>query len=135
MFMQVSMTMRIMAGFALAALTAAPALAHHSFAMFDRQKSATLEGTVREFEWTNPHGFVQLVVKNPTTGKEEEWSLELNSVNRLARNGWTKTSLKAGDKAVAVIHPLLDGTVGGQLITITVDGRHMSNGVDGPPSA
>jgi hypothetical protein len=134
--MQIFMKMRTIAGFAatVAALTAAPAFAHHAGAMFDKDKNATLEGTVREFEWTNPHGWVQLMVRNPATGKEVEWSLELNSVNRLVRNGWTKSSLKAGDRAAAVIHPLRDGTNGGQLISITVGGHEMLNGVDGRPA-
>jgi hypothetical protein len=121
--MRISKTMRVMAGLAVAAVAAAPAHAHHSYAMFDKQKSVTLDGTIKEFQWTNPHSWVQLVVKDPATGKDLEWSLELNSPNRLVRDGWTRTSLKPGDKAVAVMHPLTDGTTGGQLVSITVNGQ------------
>src|SRR5579872_6692784 len=125
--MQASMKMRALAGLAMAALTAAPAFAHHSFAMFDRQKNVTLSGAVKEFQWTNPHCWVQLVVKDPATGKDVEWSLEGLGPNGLSRRGWTRTSMKPGDQAVAVIHPLLDGTPGGQLVTITVGGQQLVN--------
>jgi hypothetical protein len=125
--MPVSMKMGAMASFAMAALTAAPAFAHHSFAMFDREKNTTVEGTIKEFQWTNPHCWVQLVVRDPATGKEVEWSLEGNGPNGLSRRGWTRTSLKPGDKAVVVIHPMRDGTLGGQLVTVTVDGQQMVN--------
>jgi hypothetical protein len=125
--MRVSVKMRVMAGFAMAVLTAAPAFAHHSFAMFDRQKNVTLTGAVKEFQWTNPHCWVQLVVKDPATGKDVEWSLEGLGPNGLSRRGWTKNSLKPGDTAVAVVHPLLDGTAGAQLVTITVGGQQLVN--------
>jgi hypothetical protein len=72
--MRFSMKTGAMAGFALAALAAAPVFAHHSFAMFDAQKTVTLEGTIKAFEWTNPHGWVQLVVRDSATGKDVEWS-------------------------------------------------------------
>jgi hypothetical protein len=130
--MRDSMKTGAMAGLAMAVVAAAPAFAHHSFAMFDAQKTVTLEGTIKEFEWTNPHGWVQLVVWDAATGKDVEWSLELNSVNRLVRNGWTKSSLKAGDKAVAVINRLRDGTTGGHLASITVGGRQLFDGVVAP---
>jgi hypothetical protein len=129
--MKISLKFRVMAGFAaafaVAALTAAPAFAHHSYAMFDKQKTVTLEGSIREFQWTNPHAWVQLVVRDPATGKDVEWSIQCNSVSRMERDGWTRKSLKSGDKAVVLIHPLLDGRSGGQLITITVDGKTLGN--------
>ena len=111
----------ILAG-AAALLAVAPASAHHSFAMFDNQKNVTLEGTVKEFQWTNPHSWIQLVVKDPATGKEVEDSIEGGSPNGLSRSGWKRTSLKAGDKAVAIIHPLKDGTNGGSLVSVSVNG-------------
>jgi hypothetical protein len=117
--------MRILTFAAAAALAggaAVPAFAHHSFAMFDQTKSMTLEGTVKEFQWTNPHSWVQLMVNDPATGKEVEWSIEGTSPNALARQGWKRTSLKAGDKASIVIHPLKDGTTGGSLVSATVNG-------------
>src|SRR3569832_2236734 len=120
--MQVSKKMLALAGVAVVALAAAPAFAHHSFAMFDNQKNVTLDGTVKEFQWTNPHSWIQLVVKDPATGKEVEWSIEGGSPNGLSRSGWKRTSLKSGDKAVAIIHPLKDGTNGGSLVSVSVNG-------------
>src|ERR1700758_1216235 len=86
---------------ALAALGAfvlpAVALAHHSGAMFDATQTVTLDGTVKEFQWTNPHSWLQLVVPD-NKGGTKEWSLELVSLNVLAHNGWKPGTLKPGDK-------------------------------------
>ena len=101
---------------------AGPALAHHAFAMFDANREVMLEGTVKEFQWTNPHTWVQLLVKDPS-GKEVEWSIEGASPNNLARFGWTRNSLRSGDRVQAVIHPLKDGSIGGSLVKITVNGQ------------
>ena len=62
-----------------AAAFAAPAFAHHSFAMFDGQKTVTLQGTVKEFEWTNPHAWLRVMVNDEKTGKPVLWALELSS--------------------------------------------------------
>ena len=124
--MQVSKKMLALAGFAAVALAAAPAFAHHSFAMFDNTKNVTLEGTIKEFQWTNPHSWVQIVVKD-ASGKDVEWSIEGGSPNGLARQGWKRTSLKPGDKAVLVMHPLKDGTAGGSLVTVSVGGVQIGN--------
>ena len=101
---------------------AGPALAHHAFAMFDTNREVMLEGTVKEFQWTNPHTWVQLLVKDPS-GKEVEWSIEGSSPNNLARFGWTRNSLRSGDRVQAVVHPLKDGSIGGSLVKITVNGQ------------
>jgi hypothetical protein len=90
--------------------------------MFDNQKTVTLEGTVKEFQWTNPHTWIQIVVKDPS-GKDVEWSVEGGSPNGLSRDGWSRQSLKPGDKATVVIHPLKDGTNGGSLVSATVNGQ------------
>jgi hypothetical protein len=108
------------------ALSMSAAFAHHSFAMFDSQKTITLEGTIKEFQWTNPHTWIQLLVQD-ASGKEVEWSIEGGSVNGLARAGWKRTLLKAGDKATVVIHPLKDGNPGGSLVTVTVNGQVIGN--------
>jgi Family of unknown function (DUF6152) len=108
------------------ALSVSAAVAHHSFAMFDSQKTITLEGTIKEFQWTNPHTWIQLLVRD-AAGKEVEWSIEGGSVNGLARAGWKRTLLKAGDKATVVIHPLKDGNPGGSLVTVTVNGQVIGN--------
>ena len=119
-------------GLAVAASVAAPAFAHHSYAMFDTAKSVTLNGTVREFQWTNPHAWIQLLVRDPATGKDVEWSIELAAPTLMTRSGWSRTALKAGDKATVVIHPLKSGQIGGAMVSTTVDGRPVG---DGPRAA
>jgi hypothetical protein len=93
---------------------ASVALAHHSFSMFDSSKETILDGTVREFRWTNPHCWIQLrVIEN---GQPVEYSIESPSPNQLSRAGWTSTSLKAGDRAKITIQPLRDGSKGGSFV-------------------
>jgi hypothetical protein len=101
---------------------AGPAVAHHAFAMFDTNREVVLDGTVKEFQWTNPHTWVQLLVKD-TAGKEVEWSIEGSSPNNLSRFGWTRNSIRSGDHVQAVIHPMKDGSIGGSLVKITVNGQ------------
>jgi hypothetical protein len=105
---------------------AATASAHHSFAMFDQAKETTLDGTLKELQWTNPHIWVQVMVKDPATGKDVEWSIEGGSPNNLARKGWSRNALKAGDKVLVVIHPLKNGDNGGSLVKVTVNGTTLS---------
>ena len=99
------------------------AVAHHSFAMFDRDKEVTLNGTVREFQWTNPHAFIELDVAD-SGGKVEKWSVEMNSPNNLTRQGWKSSMLKTGDKVSVTLNPLRDGKKGGLFVAITLaDGK------------
>ena len=100
---------------ALAAFTT-PALAHHSFAMFDATKTITLKGTVKEFEWTNPHSWLRITVSDEKTGKPALWALELSSPARLTTMGMHADSVKAGDVVSVTFHPMKDGTRGGQFI-------------------
>ncbi len=101
------------------------ALAHHSFAMFDNAKSVELEGTVREFQWTNPHSWIQLTVTE--NGQSVEYSIEGSSPNGLARRGWSRTSLKPGDRVKVTIHPLKDGAKGGSFVkAVKADGSTLS---------
>ena len=79
------------------ALTAGPILAHHSFAMFDRDNQVDLEGVVQEFRFVNPHTFIYLVVKQED-GSTVTWSLEGQSPAALVRGGWTSKTLKFGDE-------------------------------------
>ncbi len=74
--------------------TASAALAHHSFAVFDRTKKVTLTGTVKDFQWTNPHAWIQVDVPDEK-GQSTEWGVECGSPNMMARTGWKKTTLKA----------------------------------------
>ncbi len=95
-------------------VTGTPAWAHHSFAMFDMNKQVVLEGTVKEFQWTAPHSWVQLMVPGPD-GKEVEWSIEWRSPNQLLRTGVKKTVFKPGDKVQITINPMRNGAPGGSL--------------------
>src|SRR5262245_26782368 len=99
-------------------LSASPALAHHSFAMFDQSTTVKLEGTVEDFRWTNPHVFIEMLVKNES-GAEEDWSIEMTSPEHLARAGWRPGTLKPGDKVTLNIHPMRDGIKGGQYLSGT----------------
>jgi hypothetical protein len=112
----------IIVAVAIAASTAVPVWAHHSFAMFDNTKEVTLEGTVKEFQWTNPHTWIQVMVKD-ASGKQVEWSIEGGSPNSLSRSGWKRTSLKPGDKVTVVTRPLKNGHPGGSLVRVLVDGQ------------
>jgi len=102
-------------------LTAIPAAAHHSGAMFDRDKQVSLTGTIVRFEWTNPHSWIQIDVPNESGGSDT-WSVECNSPNNLARQGWKSTSLKPGDKVTIVVHPLRTGEKGGSFLSVTLPG-------------
>ena len=100
-----------------ALLATPPALSHHSFAMFDSAREVTLAGTVREFQWTNPHSWLQLEVHSG--GATIEYSIELGSPNSMSRRGWKRTTFKPGDKVTAVINPMRDGSPGGALVHAT----------------
>jgi hypothetical protein len=107
---------------------ASVAHAHHSFAGFDRTRQVTLSGVVKEFQWNNPHAWIQIVVTDDK-GRQTEWGAECGSSNMMARTGWTRRTLKAGDKVVAVVNPLRDGRPNGSLVTITLaDGRTLGPG-------
>jgi len=108
-------------------LSAMPALAHHSFAMFDAEKKMTLDGTVKEFQLTNPHSWILLTVSD-AQGKAEQWAIEMGGPSGLARQGWVPKTLTPGMKVQAVIHPLRDGTPGGQFMAVTLpDGTQLGN--------
>jgi hypothetical protein len=121
------------AGAAILAIVG-PALAHHSFAMFDQKQVMTLRGTVKEFQWTNPHAFIEISV--PGTRGARDWDIELNSPNNLKRQGWSRTSLKAGDQITMRINPLRDGRPGGLFLDLRkADGTTLDSGLpkDGKP--
>jgi hypothetical protein len=116
---------------ALASFGPAPAFAHHSMSMFDRDKTVVLEATVKEFQWTNPHSWLDVMAPDGKGGAVV-WGLELGSLNQLQRTGWKPVTLKPGDKVKVTIHPLKNGDPGGQLASVTMeDGKVLSVGGGG----
>jgi hypothetical protein len=101
------------------ALSAVPAAAHHSAAMFDHTKTVKLVGTIVQFGWTNPHSWISVDVPNGKGGTDR-WSVECNSPNNLARMGWKSNSFKPGDKVTILIHPLRNGDKGGSFMSATL---------------
>mgnify|MGYP000241767598 CR=1 FL=1 len=111
-----------------AGLLSGPAAAHHSFAMFDQQQMMTLDGTVTEFQWTNPHAFIEIDV--PVEGKVQHWSIELNSPNNLKRQGWKRGSLRQGDRISLRVAPLRNGEHGGLFLDLRkADGTVLDSGL------
>jgi Family of unknown function (DUF6152) len=97
----------------LAAMFAPPVFGHHSFAMYDREKTVTLSGTVKEFTWTSPHVLIRVLAGN--TRDPMVWFIEGASPTVLSRGGWTGTSLKPGDRVSLGIHPSKSGALEGLL--------------------
>jgi hypothetical protein len=104
----------------------APAWVHHSGAMFDSTKEQTLNGTITEFNWVNPHSSFKVNVKG-ADGSDVVWAIEMNAPQNLVRQGWKRTTLKSGDKVSVVVHPLRDGKPGGSFVAVTLaDGTKLS---------
>jgi hypothetical protein len=104
---------------------AGPALAHHSFAMFDMGAEKSISGTVSDYQWTNPHTWIWVDV--PTASGSEKWGVEGMSPNFLERRGWSKRTIAIGDKVTVVVHPVKDGGHGGSFISVTLpDGKVMN---------
>jgi hypothetical protein len=115
------------AGCVLALAGAGPALAHHSFAMFDHTNRVTVAGTVTRFDWTNPHVFIELNVPD-AKGGAGRYTIECASPNVLTRVGWKFNTVKVGDKVSALINPLKNGQPGGMLENLTMpDGKTLSD--------
>ena len=96
--------------------------AHHSFAAFDMSKEQTITGVVSRFDWTNPHTFIWVDVTNDK-GVVETWGIEGMSPNFLGRRGWSKTSVKPGDKITVSVRPLKEGKTGGMFIRAQIGDR------------
>jgi hypothetical protein len=112
---------------------AGPALAHHSYAMFDGSKTLTVTGTVAKLEWMNPHVYVWVHVPNPkTAGGYDLYAFENGSTNTLARMGWTQKTLMPGEKISVQYWPLKDGRTGGHFLKATHEDGHVSHGIGGP---
>jgi len=113
---------------ALLAVCQTPVAAHHSFVMFDTAKQVTMSGTVTSFEWTNPHAYIELDVKDES-GAVKHWSIELGSPSILQQSGWKFNTLKPGMPLTVIINPLKNGNPGGLLVQANLeDGRKLGNG-------
>ena len=119
-------TIKLPVGLAAAALllgVGLPAAAHHSFAIFDHSQTYMLKGTVKSFQWTNPHGYIDLDVAEGPPGIDR-YTLELTSINMLRRAGWKSSDVNAGDQVTAIVAPLMNGQQGGLLLELKMsDGR------------
>jgi hypothetical protein len=109
---------------ALVAAAVVPAAAHHSYSMFDMNKTIVLDATVTRFKWQNPHAFIEADVL--AGNNRERWAIEMTSPNNLAQSGWKRTTLKAGDRVKIHVHPLRSGAKGGAYAGIVLaDGSRM----------
>jgi hypothetical protein len=111
---------------ALVIAMTASTLAHHSFAVYDHTRTVTIRGTVTKFQWTNPHGFIEIdIIQNDGTVKH--FTVELTSINMMQRVGWRSNMIKAGDKIQVVGAPLLNGDpVALGLEVVLADGKTMA---------
>ena len=113
-----------------AVLLAAPALAHHSHAMFDYNSDVELSGTVKEFLWTNPHSWLHLTVENDG-GAPVDYAIEMGAPAGLVHQGWEPSSVQPGDMVTISIHPLKNGAPGGEIRYIVLpDGSSLGEGVE-----
>lgn len=109
-----------------------PVAAHHSLSMYDRSQKEKITGTVKEFEWMNPHSWIHVVVSKPGGGTEE-WKFEGAGVGRLERAGWSKDMMKPGDRVVVEYSPRREGTGGGLFQSVTMaDGKTYFSGFGQP---
>jgi hypothetical protein len=97
-----------------------PTFAHHSFAAYDKTKIVNLKGTIKSFQWVNPHVQILVYVEPAGGGAPETWAVETTSPGVLTRSGWTRGSLKPGDRVSVDLNPLRDGSHGGGLDKITL---------------
>jgi hypothetical protein len=103
-------------------LVASASSAHHSSAMFDKQVVRHVTASVKEFQWTNPHVWIQIIIDNEE-GETEEWSIEGLGPNSLSRKGWRRDSFKAGEIIEIKFNPMRDGSKAGGFV-----GARFTNG-------
>jgi hypothetical protein len=115
-----------------ACLHVAPIHAHHSGAMFDRSKTLTLIGTVKEYQFVNPHVWIELMVPGKSAVLVQ-WSIEAESPPLMARLGLKPKTLRAGDRVTVRTHPLRDGRPGGSFVSLTLaDGKQFGTRIQLP---
>jgi len=110
--------------FMAVAIAAPSASAHHSYAMFDVDKNVSIEGTVKQFMWTNPHSWIRVEVMD-SKGKPQEWAVEMGSLTILVNLGWNPKTLQPGDKIRMTVHPMKSGLPGGDFVTLDSGGHNM----------
>jgi hypothetical protein len=129
----------LLAGAVLATGPAAavPAFAHHSFAMFDQDRTVQVQGTLKSLELVNPHAWLKLMAPN-RSGKIVEWSIEMGGVGQVRNMGLQPDMIRPGDQLTVSVHPLRNGAVGGNFISVKLpDGRefiHRGIANPGPPT-
>ena len=113
------------AAFALSlAAVAGSASAHHAFNMFENEKYTTLTGVVTSFTWHNPHAMLEMIVPAAGGQPEQEWTVELSAPNIIGRRGWSRDSIKVGQKLPVTFHPMKDGSRYGLMVSVTTpDGQ------------
>jgi hypothetical protein len=110
--------------------------AHHSFAMFDHEKTISISGTLKDFEFTNPHCWLHVLAVDASTGRTVEWSFEMGSIGQIAAQGWKMDTVKPGDKITVDGYPMKDGTRGGQYLSARLaDGRVFNQSPTTTPAA
>jgi hypothetical protein len=110
---------------------AIPSAAHHSFAMFDREQTVELQGTVKDFQWTNPHSFLDVYVDDLKGGAPVLWTLEFGAVHNLVNQGWKPKTLLPGDKILVTVHPAKNGGPYGQALSVTLPNGTIMQAVQG----
>jgi hypothetical protein len=116
-----------LAGLALViatAMVAPPASAHHSYAMFATTKQVSVEGTVKQFMWTNPHSWIRLEVMD-AKGQPQEWGVEMSSLTILVARGWNPKTVQPGDKIRMTVHPMKSGLPGGDFVSLDAGGHNL----------
>jgi hypothetical protein len=113
----------VVGALALACCVAGAANAHHAAAGIDRSSTVTVEGTIVQFRWANPHSWIEMEVEK-SDGVTETWNLEMFPPSFLIRAGWTKSTIKAGDRVKVVANGFVNGDPGGLFVSITLpDGQ------------
>ena len=107
-------------GLVAAVALAFPAFAHHSFAAYDVVNTRTLKGTLETLQWSNPHVTLKMLVQPDVGGAAQEWSLVTSGPAILKRFGWTRSSLKPGDRISVICNPMNDGSHGGRVHTVVL---------------
>lgn len=123
---------------ALAVLAAASAAyAHHSFAMFDNENQIKLKGKVTDFQWQNPHVYIEIDAQDVNAKEKvtKSWTIECANPGILNRIGWKFNMVKVGDELTLIVAPLRSGEPGALLKQITLpDGKVFSNGAPAGPA-